>query len=288
MKLFETLTRIDRRIIFLALGGLIIFSLLFPRFLKVRVFPPVTKLYEAIDKITPDKALILDISYGPQYQAECEPMAYTVLRHAFKNRTKVLALSLYAEYLGLAKKVLDDVIAEYNRNATSRADSLIYGRDYVFLGWQPPPIIPILGMGESIAGVYQVDYYGNQTDTLPLMKHIKNYNNVDILVALGGGTGSEKWWAQFAQRKFGLRVGAGCSAVLGADYYPYYQSGQFTGMMVGVKGAAEYEELASSRANITAERVASERMLSLTYAHLIMIAFIVIGNISYFVTRRKK
>jgi hypothetical protein len=117
MKLFETLTRIDRRIIFLTLGVLIIFSLLFPRFLKVRVFPPVAKLYEAVDKIAPDKALILDISYGPQYQAECEPMAYTVLRHAFKNRTKVLALSLYAEYLGLAKKVLDEVTAEYNKNA---------------------------------------------------------------------------------------------------------------------------------------------------------------------------
>ena len=80
----------------------------------------------------------------------------------------------------------------------------------------------------------------------------------------------------------------GCTAVSGADFYPYYQTGQFTGLMVGMKGAAEYEELVESRYGVKGKRAASEAMPSLTYAHLVIILFIVIGNIGFFFQRRKK
>ncbi len=155
------------------------------------------------------------------------------------------------------------------------------------MGWQPPPLIPILGMGESISNVYKKDYYGNQTDTLPLMKQIKNYNNVELLICISSGD-PPLWWVSYAQNRFGLRVGVGCTAVSASDYYPYLQTGQFTGLMVGMKGAAEYEELIESHLNIQKRRKASEALPSLTYAHLVMMIFIVIGNIGYFIKRRQK
>jgi hypothetical protein len=55
-----------------------------------------------------------------------------------------------------------------------------------------------------------------------------------------------------------------------------------------MKGAAEYEEMVESKLKLVARRKASEALLSLTYAHLVMIIFIVIGNIGYFIHRRKK
>jgi hypothetical protein len=286
MKITDFFTKIDRRIIYLILLVVVIVPLLIPSVQSVRVMPPVEKLFDAIEKVPEEKALIVDFDYDPQTLPELEPMGFAVLRHAFKRRIKVLALSLYVQPLGLAQNALTRVSEEFNSVAQTNADSIIYGRDYVFLGWVPPPIIPILGMGENIANVYKTDYYGNKTDTLPLMKKIKNYNNVGLLVSLSSGD-APKWWVEYAQNKFGLAVGAGVTAVSASEFYPYLQTGQFSGLAVGMKGAAEYEEIVEKKLDIKQRRRASEALQSLTYAHLVMILFIIVGNIGYFMKRRK-
>ena len=287
MKIIAMLTNIDRRIIYLILLTVVVLPLLFPSVEKVRVMPPAEKLFDAIDNIPQDKALIIDFDYEPQTAPELDPMGFAILRHAFHRRTKLLVLSLYVQPLGLAQNALTQVIEEFNSVAQTKEDSIIYGRDYVFLGWVPPPIIPILGMGESITNVYRVDYYGNQTDTLPLMTEIENYNDIGLLVSISGAD-PPKWWVAYAQSRFGLKVGAGITAVSASEFYPYLQTGQFSGMLVGMKGAAEYEEMVERELNIKARRKASEALPSLTYAHLVMIIFIVIGNIGYFAKRRRR
>jgi len=287
MKLLNILTQLDRRIIYLILAIVVILPLIFPSIEKVRVMPPVEKLYRAVDDVPETKALIIDFDYDPQSQPELEPMGFALLRHAFTKRIKVLALSLYVQPLGLAQKALSQVTEEFNRQSQTNADSIIYGRDYVFLGWQPPPLIPILGMGESITNVYKTDYYGNKTDTLKLMVRIKNYNDVGLLVSISPSSIPVSWVA-YAQNRFGLKVGAGVTAVSASDFYPYLQTGQFSGLMVGMKGAAEYEELIEKRLNIKARRRASEALPSLTYAHLVIMLFIIIGNIGYFIQRRRR
>lgn len=287
MKIIEILTKIDRRIIYLILLIVVIVPLLFPSSEKVRVMPPVEKFYYAIDKIPEEKALIVDFDYAPQTAPELDPMGFAILRHAFKKRIKVLVLSLYVQPLGLARNALTQVIAEFNSAAQTNADSIIYGRDYVFLGWQVGPILAMLSMGESITNFYKVDYYGNKTDTLPLMKQIKNYNNVGLLASLSGSD-IPKYWVMYAQNRFGLKVGAGVTAVSASEFYPYLQTGQFSGLMIGMRGAAEYEEMIEKNLNIKSRKKASESLPALTYAHLVMIIFIVIGNIGYFIKRRKK
>jgi hypothetical protein len=54
-----------------------------------------------------------------------------------------------------------------------------------------------------------------------------------------------------------------------------------------MKGAAEYEELVAARYGIGGRRRATEGMASQSAAHLLMMAFVIIGNIAYFATRRK-
>ncbi len=286
MKIIEILTKIDRRIIYLVLLTVVVVPLLFPKAPSTRVMPPVQKLFDAVEEIPDDEAIIVDFDYAPQTQPELEPMAFALLRHVFERRIKLLALSLYVQPLGLAQNALTRIVEEFNSVAETNADSIIYGRDYVFLGWVPPPIIPILGMGESITNVYQIDYYGNRTDTLPLMKEIKNYNDVGLLVSLSGAD-PPKWWVAYAQNKFGLKVSAGITAVSASEYYTFLQTGQFSGLLVGMKGAAEYEMLIEQRLNLKVRKRAGEALPSITYAHLVMIAFIIIGNIGYFIKRRQ-
>lgn len=287
MKVLDLLTRIDRRIIYFILFTVVTLPIIFPSARSVRVMAPTEKLYAAVDNIPEEKALIIDFDYDPQTLPEIEPMAFAVLRHAFTKRIKVLALSLYVQPLGLAQNALVNVAEEFNAAAATREDSIIYGRDYIFLGWQPPPLIPILGMGESIVNIYKTDYYGNRTDTLPIMREIKNYGDVGLLVSLSSGD-PPKWWLEYAQNRFGVKVGAGITAVSASEFYPYLQTGQFSGLMVGMKGAAEYEEQVESKLGIKVRRKASESLPSLTYAHIVIILFIVIGNAGYFISRRRE
>lgn len=287
MTFIERLTAIDRRIIYLLLALVTILPMLFPIAQQVRVMSPVEKSFNALDTIHADKALIIDFDYTPQDMPELEPMGLAMLRHAFTRRIKVLIVCLYVQPLGLAQAALDQIVPEFNGRAQSNADSIIYGRDYVFLGWQPPPLIPMLGMGESITNVYKRDYYGNQTDTLPLMKKIKNYGNVELLISLSAGSIPLSWVA-YAQNRFGVKIATGCTSVSAGDFYPYLQSGQFSGLIVGMKGAAEYEELLVRKLNFQTRRKAGESLSSITFAHLTIILFIIIGNIGFFMKRRKK
>jgi hypothetical protein len=286
-KIINALTSIDRRIIYGVLLIVVILPLIIPSVQSVRVMPPVEKFFNAVDHVPADKALVVDFDYDPQTQPELEPMGFAVLRHAFKNRIKVLALSLYVQPLGLAQNALNSVTEEFNRVAKTNADSILYGRDYVFLGWQPGAILAMLSMGENISSFYKTDYYGNHTDTLPLMQHIKNYNNIDLVVSICGSD-IPRYWIAYAQNRFGVKVASGVTAVSGSEFYSYLQTGQFSGLLVGMKGAAEYEEIIEQNLKIKVRRKASEALPSLTYAHLIMIGFILIGNIGYFMKRRQK
>lgn len=287
MKIIEYLSQLDRRIVYLVLAIAVMLPLVIPTVQKVRVMTPVSKLFNAVDAIPDDRILMIDFDYDPQTLPEIEPMAVAVLRHAFQRRIKVAALSLYVQPLGLAKKALDQVTEEFNQRATSRADSIIYGRDFVFLGWQPPPIVPLLGMGISITNVYTRDYYGYRTDSLPMMRRVRNFNDVGILVSLSGAS-APLYWVAYSQTRFGVAVGAGITAVSASEFYQYYQTGQFSGLMIGMKGAAEYEELVETKLMLKDRRKASEALGSLTAAHLTMIVFIIIGNVGYFIRRHSK
>jgi hypothetical protein len=286
MKILDYVAKIDRRIIYLVLAIVVILPLIFPTAQRVRVMDPVQKLYAAVDAVPEEQILMLDFDYDPQTQPELEPMAVALLRHAFKRRIKTAVLSLYVQPLGLARRALDQVSEEFNSQAQSSADSIIYGRDYVFLGWQPPPIVPLLGMGISIVDVYRTDYYGYRTDSLPMMRNVRNFNDVGILVSISGGN-APLWWIAYSQTRFGVAVGAGITAVSASDFYQYFQTGQFSGMMIGMKGAAEYEENVETELRIIQRRKASEALGSLTAAHLTIIAFIIIGNIGFFLRRRR-
>ncbi len=287
MKWLEALLNIDRRVIFIVIGAVLIIPIIFPFGFRTPVTRPTQKLFDAVEAIPPkSKALTLSIDYDPQTEPELHPMAIALLRHAFAGQRRVLVLALYVQGLGLAEDALTTVVSEFNERATSPEDSIVYGRDYVFLGWQPPPVIPILGMGTSIRKVFPADFYGNRTDALPMMQDIDKYSDMDLLVSISGGT-APVWYAMYAQSRFGIAVGAGVTAVSVADFFPYLETGQFSGMLAGMKGAAEYEELVASNLGVGGRTKAQEGMSSQAAAHIAIMVFVILANIGYIVRRRR-
>jgi len=284
---WERLLTLDRRVIFLIMALVIALPIVFPFGLPTEVTERTERLFDTIDATTKDQAVLLSTDYTPQTEPELHPMYISILRHCFARKIRVLMVTLYIEAAGLMDVGLHEVMDEFNARATSHEDSIIYGRDVVFLGWKPPPIIPILAMGQDIAGFYQQDFYEQETATMPVMQGIKNYRDISVVVAFSSGS-SPLWFVQFAQTRFGVEVGAGVTAVSVADFYPYLESGQFCGLLGGMKGAAEYEELVELRVGVPGRRRATEGMSSQSAAHLAIMVFVIIGNIGYFASRRKR
>jgi len=281
------LTQIDRRIIFITVGLAILIPLIFPIRMPVGTQRVTKHLFQAVEEIDPqEQVLLLSCDYAPQTEAENQPMTVAVLRHCFARRLPVLINALYVEGAPLLDLAMHQVMDEFNAHAKANADSILYGRDVVYLGWQPPPIVPILSMGRSIKGIYPVDYYLTPMDSLPLMTGVHNYDQVGLVMAITP-LASPLWYVMYARTKFGVKVGAGCTAVCAPDFYPYCRSGQLLGMMAGMKGAAEYEELVENEYHPGGRRRATEGMASQSAAHLLMMFFVIIGNIAYFSTRRK-
>jgi len=80
--------------------------------------------------------------------------------------------------------------------------------------------------------------------------------------------------------RYGVTVVSGNTAIQAILIYPYYNAGQIPGFLGGLKGAAEYESLVE-RPGLGVKGMDAQSM-----AHLLMLSFIVIGNIGYFISRR--
>ncbi len=288
MKWYEVISKIDRRIIYLLLTVLVILPFFIRFKIPQNIMPQTKRLFDFIESIPGnDKAVIISFDYTPQTMPECHPMAIALLKHCFGRHIPVIGMSFDPQGPGLAVDAFTRVSQEINRNARTRQDSVIYGEDYVYLGWKSGLTAALLDMGESIKGVFPRDYFRNSVDSFPLMQRIKNYKQVAIAIILSAAAYPE-YWVLYPQSRYGVKVGAGLTAVMAPKYYPFLQTGQFSGMMSGMKGAAEYENLVLKYGYAKSLGTAETGMNSQQMVHLLIIIFIVLGNIGYFFTRRKR
>ncbi len=280
MKSMEWLFKIDRRVVFLILAVVVILPLLVPLNLGVRISPPVKQLFDEIDKIPPNnKPLMISIDFDPNSMPELYPMYLAVLRHAFAKNVRVIILGLWLTGISIGEEGLREVSRDFNK---------VNGKDYVFLGWQAGVAAVILGMGENIKRVFPADYYNTPLDSLPLMRDVRNYSDVPLFVSFSAGDPGYRAWVTYAGSSYGLRIGTGVTAVSGADAYPYLQTGQLVGLLAGMKGGAEYENLVEKAGYYKGAKIATQAMDSQSLAHLAIMILVILGNIGFFILGRPK
>ena len=269
----EKVLQIDRRWIFLAIAIAVTIPFFLPLGLPVVITPPVQSLYDAVDELEPNATpLLLSIDYAPATLPELEPMAMAILRHCFEKDVNVVVMTLHPAGYGLAERAVLDAAEEYDA---------VYGEDFVFLGFQPGVSAVILGMGINVRNVFPADAYGAPLDDLPLLQGVRNYDDIPLVISLAGWSAAEAW-VYYAHQPYRQTVGAGVTAVMATDFYPYLDAGQLVGLLGGMRGAAEYEGL------IERPDQGTRGMDSQSVIHLLIIVLIAIGNAAYFISRRKK
>jgi len=236
MKIFEVLQALDRRYIYLVVALAIIVPLMIPYNSDVVTTPPTENLYQLIDSYAgrSDKAILVSFNHDAATMPELFPMEVAIIRHCFERKIKLFTVSFLAAGAPIIDYAINSVKEEY--------PDIQSGVHYCNFGYKIMPMITALGMGDNIATTIDTDAEGRKLATLPIMKDIVNYNEMNLIIETSGSTAGGVW-ITYARAKFGANVAVGVTAVMAADMYPYLQSGQLIGMLTGLKGAAEYEKL---------------------------------------------
>ncbi|MBT5020182.1 hypothetical protein OAH05_01070 [bacterium] len=295
------LENLDRRWIFLlmaiSVAVPILFGLQFPETpsqLSKQVFKEIEDLKEG-DKV------LMAWDYDPSTEGELGPMATAFTRHCCEKKVKMYFLTLLPVGPQMIENSITNVI---------KADfpELVYGEDYVNLGYKSGYEGVIKVIVTDLRGLYTTDSGGTNIDQIPMCRGVESVQDMDLVVNVSGSYPGTKEWVQYAATPYPkeIKMVAGCTGVQAPLLYPYIPE-QLKGLLGAIKGAAEYEALVVNKyllkrdengkpltpgEEISIKDVdkkyleGKRRMGPQLVAHLLMIGLIIAGNIVFFMRRR--
>jgi hypothetical protein len=282
MAFFDTIKNIDRRVIFLFIALSVIVPLLFNVVFPERISPIVQAIFDKIEALPEGSRVLISLDYDPSTAPEQQPMVDAVMYHCCKRNHKLYIMALWGTGQNLADGAIDRIILP-------NFPDKVYGRDYVHLGYKAGSQGLINVIITDLKKMYTTDVNGTQIDSIPMMRDIRNLKNMDLIAAFGGGFPGLKEWVLFAGDPGNIPVVGGVTAVSAPLLYPYYPN-QMLGMMGGIKGAAEYEsEMIRVYPQFRELRHGGLEMMGpQAVAHIVIMLFIIIGNVTFFIDRKRK
>ncbi|MBD3183269.1 hypothetical protein GF312_13315 [Candidatus Poribacteria bacterium] len=271
MSLTERLLNIDRRYIYLVIAVAVLVPFILPFHMPVYVSQPVRSVYDFIEALPEGSVVLVGFNYSPSTMPELYPMSLAVLKHCCSRKLKIIGMTLYSSAATIGDTALKEM-----------AESCSYQelQDYVYLGYKPNFEATMLGIGEDIADPFPTDYMNRPVTEISMMKNIKNYRDIALVIDLGSGNTPEAWIA-YAGSRYGQKIASGCTGVMVSGLYPYLKAGQLVGLIGGLKGAAEYEKLVKLTGKATLG------MNAQSMAHLAIIFLVLLGNVVYLISRHK-
>ncbi len=283
-KIFILLGSLDRRIIFLIVGLSVLIPLLKPEWvdLPIRPTPESQIVFDEINKLNEGDKVLLSFEYGPSTKPEIHPMAIAILKHLYAKNIQVYGFALWPDGNFMSTEAFSEVSDDYDKK---------YGVDYVNLGYKPGGEAVIKGIASDIRTLYTVDLQGTSINDIPMMKDVVNIEDFDFVFSLSAGFPGSKEWVQYACDPKNIPLSTGCTSIQVTDIMPYVENDQIRGILAGMPGAAEYESLVEAelqKMEIAGKPgEASGMMAAQSIAHVVIVLFIIFGNISYFITRKK-
>ncbi|MCP4544994.1 MAG: hypothetical protein GY835_00855 [bacterium] len=280
MNIFARLNELDRRWIFLMIGLSVALPLMFPFSQPVKVSPHVQSVYDALEELPDGSLVLVSFEYGPSTMPEVRPMAKSLLNYLFAHNHKIIVTCLWPDGLFMSREILGEIaVDKYN---------LEYGADYINLGYKPGNEVVINAIASSFSVTFPVDTRGRTLASYPIMEGIENLTNIDMIFSLSAGFPGTVEWVQYAADPLGIPMSTGCTAVQVTEVVPYVESGQCRGILGGLSGAAEFEQLMVDMGEAEELGAANSGMAAQGVAHMVIVLFIVVGNLAFYVERRRQ
>ena len=292
--IFIKLGQLDRRFIFLLIALSVLIPLLKPGWVNIPIKTTSNSeiVFEELNNLNKGDKVLVSFEYGASTKPEIHPMSIAVLQHLFSKGIKVYTVPLWPEGLMMAKYALDEVIA-------SNLFDIKEHTDYVSLPYKAGGEIIIRGIATDIRSIFTQDVNNILLTEIEMMDGVNKVTDFDFVFDLSAGVPGNAEWVQFACDEHNVPLSSGCTSIMVTDAIPYVESGQIRGILAGMPGAAEYEqmvfkylsdlrgsEILNENASIVPGK-ATSRMSAQSVAHLLMVIFIILGNISYYFMQRR-
>jgi len=282
MAFIDKISNIDRRIIFLFIALSVIVPLLLNIKFTEKAGPIVKNIFDKVESLPAGSRVLLSLDYGPSTVPEIQPMVNALVRHCNEKELKIYFMCLWATGQNLTTTTVDSM-------QTKEFPEKVYGVDYVNLGYKAGNEGLINVLLTDMKKMYTTDVLGTYIDDIEMMKPVRNLTSFDLIVSLGGGTPGIKEWILFAGDPGNISVAGGSTAVQAPLLYPYWPN-QLLGLMGGIKGAAEYEsELIRTYPKYKTKSNPGIKMMGpQAIAHIVIMLFIIIGNVTFFMERARE
>ena len=279
MRIFQILSNIDRRVIYILLSIAVITPMIIKIEMPIAPDQYAETAHKAISEkfenpSSSDKKILLSFDFGPSTEPELGPMAFSIMKQVLLTNNEVHLVALFPTGLGMITKTINKV----KQDTLIEKSNIDFNSKIVQLGYAPGGEAVIKGMLSDIPKIFP-DVRGK----------VKNLCDYDFIVSFSAGSPGSKEWVQFAgdQSKTAcegnvIDVTTGVTAVQVTELLPYVNNGQLKGILAGLAGAASYESLVGDFGP------ASEKMTPQSFAHLLIVILIIIGNITYIFVNRKE
>lgn len=260
-RFFLRFRQIDRRIIYLLVFVVISVPIVVRVPIPLFPSPEAKNLKEFMDKLPPGKMVIIAADWEAATKGECSPLTAVMIEYLMKSKRPFAIFSLVPQGPEFAQRLAERAAKKYGRK---------YGEDWVNWGYRPSPRTTLIAMNKDVIGTIKTDTRKTPLDEIPCMKGVKSFSDVGLVYEITG-TALTDSYLQFVTK---VPLALGCTAVIGPEQYPYVQSGQWKGLLVGLRGAAEMETLTGFK-----EGMGLRLMPAQSYAHLLVILLIILGNL---------
>ncbi len=248
--------------------------------------PMARATFEAIKAVPEGSKVLLAFDYDPASAGELQPMASALVHHCAARHHQIVFMALWPLGKQMADRTIKDVLQEFH-------PEYIEGTNFVQLGFQTGNEGVIKIMTTEIGEQYKTDASGKALSELPLMADLKKLEDFKLIGTISAGYPGAKEWVQYADGATpeAFTLVAGSTGVQVSQLLPYYPK-QLEGLLVAVKGAAEYEMLVTEKYPVDkyAGRLEEgrRRMGPQLVAHLLVIGLIVLGNAAMIASRGVK
>jgi len=271
--IIDVLENIPREVIYTIILIAMIIPLLRPLGLPVPVSEPIKKWYDAIESLPPGSLVLISHCNLGAYPA-FDSMQVATLHHLFSRPVKLVFFSIDAT--GLV--VYDTLLSKVDPKAYGK----VYGVDYFHIGYIPGGETAMKALAEDFKAAVPSDYKGTPIDQIPMAKDIKDIRDFTMIICFtSAGETSIGWIRQWIVVRPEIKYLCCVLDMMLPTMRPYYEAGQVAALTGSAPGG-EYEFLIGKPGS------GIKKADAFTGAQLILLVFIIIGNIASIAKRMGK
>ena len=269
--IWHKMQSIDSRYIYAAL----IVAILIPLFCSKLVYlnipsKPSIDFYKTIENVAttePNGLVIVDGWWSSSSRGENKWQTQAIITHLMMRHIRFATLSFDTQNHTLTQDIVTALAVKYH---------YVYGVDYIDWGYRPQTAFqPVLkGIDTDIPGTIVHDSSGKPITSFGIMKGIKTVKDISAIIEISP-TASIDTWLGLVQGVNNTPLLYAPTAISAPKYYTYLDSGQLSGMLIGVKGAGDYESL------IHQPSFGTRATGALSFVYALIILLVIVGNIGH-------